>query len=149
MSSSNEATPRCMFGRKSGGIPTIYWSPPPVSLEVNGERMQTPEVASQSSEPAVNDPASIDHILTRPRDTPVRSADQLYCELPPCSLVGRSSLESRRCGAPGTGSPDAWPLLIASTPRSGTVFMQTSLARHGLEIQDDWHAPTRDGRVSW
>ena len=106
-------------------------------------------IATSSEQPVVNELAEIDHILTRPRDTPVRSADQLYCELPPCSLVSKSRLESRRCDALGERSPDVWPLLITSTPRSGTVFVQTSLNKHGMEIQDDWHKSMRDGRVSW
>ncbi|EJK67248.1 hypothetical protein THAOC_11747 [Thalassiosira oceanica] len=119
-----------------------------LSVEVNKERMQTREITS-SSELDV-DELAIHHILTRPRDTPVRSVDQLYCDLPPCSLVRKSRLESRRCDALGTSSPDAWPLLITSTPRSGTVFMQTSLNEHGMQIQDDWIRKTmRDGRVSW
>ena len=118
----------------------------------SGSRHFSAEMAHEfatPSEPVVNELAEIDHILTRPRDALVRSADQLYCQLPPCSLVRKSRLESRRCDVLGERSPDAWPLLITATPRSGTVFMQTTLNKHGMEIQDDWHKSMRDGRVSW
>ena len=59
----------------------------------SGSRHFSAEMAHEfatPSEPVVNELAEIDHILTRPRDALVRSADQLYCQLPPCSLVRKS-----------------------------------------------------------
>ena len=70
----------------------------------------------------------------------------LRCDLPPCELVRQSNLYSERCGS--KGGP-GWPLLITGTPRSATVYAQTTLRKHGMEIQDDWHQDMRDGRVSW
>eukprot|EP01084_Bolivina_argentea_P113478 202223_1 len=45
------------------------------------------------------------------------------------------------------------PLLITSTPRSGTLFTRNLLNRIGLQLQEDWHLPFLDnlnhGMVSW
>lgn len=94
-------------------------------------------------------PINIDSILTRSPDAPISSAKDLFCELPSCDLVLQSRLESHRCEALGQNTPDTWPLLITATPRSGTVYMQSSLLNHGMEIQQDWNEAKRDGRVSW
>lgn len=73
--------------------------------------------------------------------------DSITCELPGCDLVVQSRVHSERCGDDPLSV--GWPLLITSTPRSATVFAQSSLVRLGMWIQDDWHRHRRDGRVSW
>lgn len=76
----------------------------------------------------------------------LNSIEHLLCELPSCDLVQQSNLYSERCGSDGGA---AWPLLITGTPRSATVFAQSTLRKHGMQIQDDWGGDMRDGRVSW
>ena len=58
----------------------------------------------------------------------------------------QSRLTSARCGraaAPG------WPLLVTGTPRSATVYATKLLQSHGMQVQNDWSDPHRDGLVSW
>ena len=114
------------------------------------QSQQTMDGASTSSTvpKTTPQPLHVDRILTRKPDAPISSVEDLFCELPSCDLVSQSRLESHRCGSLGKSSPPR-PLLITSTPRSATVYMQTSLRDHGMQIQDDWHQPLRDGRVSW
>jgi hypothetical protein len=77
--------------------------------------------------------------------SPHASAIIDMCILPPCDLVLKSRLYSKRCNT----KPIRWPLLITGTPRSATVFTTDTLNAHGMQIQNDWRRPRRDGSVSW
>jgi len=68
------------------------------------------------------------------------------CDLPPCELVVKSRLTSERCGR---AASRGWPLLITGTPRSATVYTTNLLQIHGMQVQNDWANPRRDGSVSW
>jgi hypothetical protein len=68
------------------------------------------------------------------------------CILPSCVDVSRSRLFSPRCNT----SFSQWPLLVTSTPRSGTTFAAAELANFGARITNDWNDfPGRDGTASW
>lgn len=70
------------------------------------------------------------------------------CTQTRCAAVHESSLASVCCNRTSS-APPTWPMLIAATPRSGTVYLSQIFQGLGLDVQNDGSRSGANGHVSW
>lgn len=74
------------------------------------------------------------------------------CSPEQCAIVQNSTMYSACCeNTPSRNNSlsKVYPLLVAATPRSGTVFMSNLLKKLDVQVANDGEMPKRDGMVSW